>query len=142
MGILSTTAPANERSRGRAYFWAGIGLCLLGLALVVVQYSLKQLIVPWYTPALTTLGALLLLGSVARRRSIVRVIALGLVAALAGFEWYFLVSLTRLPAYEGPARAGQKIPAFRTTLADGRPFTEQDLQEGTPSVLVFFRGRW
>ena len=142
MGTLSATALANERPRGRAYFWAGLGLCLLGLALVMAQYHLKLLIVPWYAPALTTLGALLLLGSVARRQSVIRVLALGLVAALAAFEWYFLVSLTRLPAYEGPARAGQKIPAFRTTLADGRPFTEQDLQDGTPSVLVFFRGRW
>src|SRR5262245_3790424 len=121
MGTLSTTAPANERSRGRAYLWAGIGLCLLGMALAVIQYSvLKQTIVPWYIPVLTTLGVCLVVYSVARRRTVVRVVALGLIAALAVFQWYFLVSLARLPAYEGPAQVGQKMPAFRTTRADGR----------------------
>ena len=142
MATNSTTSPVAERSGGRGYFWAGIGLCLLALVLGAVQYSLHQLIVPWYVPVLTTIGALLLSISVARRRGAARIIALCLVGLLAGFEWYFLASLSRLPAYDGPALAGEPIPAFRTTLADGSPFTEQDLQDGMRSVLVFFRGRW
>jgi hypothetical protein len=142
MATYSTMSPVKERSRGRRYFWAGISLCLLGFALAVVQYSLKHLIVPWYVPVLTTLGVLLLLLSLAKRGTIPRIIAVVLVGVLAGFEWYFLVSLSRLPAYQGPARAGQQIPAFRTTLADGRAFTDKDLQDGKPSVLTFFRGRW
>jgi FtsH-binding integral membrane protein len=142
MTAASATSPMKDRSRGRALFWAGIGLCLLGLAAYIVQFSLKQLVVPWYMAVLETIGALLLAWSVARRRSIPRIIALVLVAALAAFEWYFLGSLSKLPAYAGPAQAGQTLPAFRTTLADGRAFTEQDLQDGAFSVLVFFRGRW
>jgi hypothetical protein len=138
---VATTHTTN-RAHGRALFWLGIGVSLLGIVAVVTQYNLKNLMVPWYLPALGTLGALLLLGAVARRPSIVRIVVLGLLAALAGFEWYFLVSASRLPAYEGPAQAGQTFPAFATTLADGRPFTEKDLQGGTPTVLVFFRGRW
>ncbi|MEX2121249.1 MAG: redoxin domain-containing protein [Pirellulales bacterium] len=156
MSTVATTVPVRQRSKGRGYFWAGIGVCLFGIALCVAQYSLSQLIVPWYVAALATLGVLLLLWSVIQRASVVRVVVLALPAALAAFQWYFLVSLARppsydgrlpnddgrLPNYDGPARGGEKIPAFRSTLADGRPFTEKDLQQGTPSVLVFFRGRW
>ena len=47
-----------------------------------------------------------------------------------------------LPDYAGPARAGHPIAAFTSRLADGRPFTQQDLQDGRPSAIVFFRGRW
>jgi hypothetical protein len=49
---------------------------------------------------------------------------------------------TTLPKYNGPARVGTHIPPFTTTFADGRAFTDKDLEEGTPTVLVFFRGRW
>ena len=142
MNMLMTPAAVQKRSRGRAYFWAGIGVCLLGIVLMVVQYSLKQLFVPWYVAVAATLGVLLQLCALARRRSIVRVIVLLLITALAGFEWLFLVSLSKLPAYEGPAQVGRPLPAFRTTLADGSQITEKDLQQGKPSVLVFFRGHW
>src|SRR5262249_37872242 len=131
-----------QRSRGRGYFWAGLAVCLLGVALVVAQFSLKVLVVPWYAPALASLGALLLLVSVARRRSIPRLAALVLVAAFAGFQWFFLVSMIKLPAYEGPARAGEQLPAFTSKYADGRDFTEADLHDGSRRALVFFRGRW
>jgi hypothetical protein len=142
MSTVSTAPPATARSQGRAYFWAGVGACLLGLALAVVQFSLKILFVPWYTPVLATLGALLLLVAVARRPSILRVVVLLLFTALAGLEWFFLVSLMKLPSYEGPAQPGRQLPAFQATLADGRPFTETDLRDGSRRVMVFFRGRW
>jgi hypothetical protein len=49
----------------------------------------------------------------------------------------------KLPDYEGPARAGQQLPAFQATLAsNGRPFTDADLGDGHRRVMVFFRGRW
>jgi hypothetical protein len=142
MGTLSTTAPPAKRSAGRGLLWAGIGLSLLGVALCVAQYSLGYLIVPWYLPVLTTLGALLLLCAAARRLTVTRVVVFGLLAAFAGLQWLFFLSHSTLPPYEGPARQGEKLPAFRTTLASGRPFTEEDLRDGTNSVLVFFRGRW
>jgi hypothetical protein len=65
-----------------------------------------------------------------------------LFGGLAAMQWLFLVSLSRLPIYDGPARGGQQMPAFQTARANGQPFTHQDLQDGTPTVLVFFRGRW
>jgi hypothetical protein len=142
MATTSTTSSVSERSAGRGYFWMGLVICLLALGLVVAQYSLGQFIVPWYLPILTTLGAFLILLSMLRRASLVRIAAFGVILLVAGFQWYFLVSLSRLPAYEGPARAGRALPAFQTTLADGRPFTEKDLQDGKRSIMVFFRGRW
>lgn len=142
MVTVTTTPSTSQRSQGRAYFWLGIGVCLLGLALTVVQFSLKFLVVPWYVPILTTLGALLLLVAVAYRRSIPRVLALVLVVAFAGLQWYALVSLMKLPAYEGPAQTGKQLPAFHSALADGRAFTDDDLRDGSRRVLVFFRGRW
>jgi len=139
---ITTAPPGSSRSRGRAYFWAGLGACLLGLGLFVAQLNLKRLAVPWYSPALATVGVCLLLVAVARRRSIPRVVALVVVTALAGYQWYFLAVLMKLPDYEGPAQAGQQLPAFRSALADGRPFTEADLRDGSRRALVFFRGRW
>ena len=140
--MQTSTVPAPAAFAGRASFWAGLGLCVLGFGVAVLQYSLKLLVVPWYLPALTTLGAALLLHSVLQRASGIRVLALVLVTALAAFEWFFMGVLMRLTPYDGPARAGAPIPAFRTTLADGRPFSDADLRDGRPSVLVFFRGRW
>jgi len=144
MATLSTTPPATERARGRGYFWAGIGVALLGLALAVAQFVVvKYLAVPWYSPALATLGALLLLVSLARRRTVPRLLALVLVAALAAYQWYFLGALMKLPDYAGPAR-GRQLPAFRSVRADGQAFTEADLspRDGSRRAMVFFRGRW
>jgi hypothetical protein len=137
----NTPAPAAERARGRAYFWLRIGVCLLGVALLFVQLGLKRVFVPWYSPALATIGAGLLLASVARRRSISRIVALVLVATLAGFQWYFLVSMLKLPEYHGPAQAGRPLPPFSAALADGRPFTDVDFRDGSRRVLTFFKGR-
>jgi hypothetical protein len=132
----------KERASGRAYLWAGIGACLLGLALVFVQFSLKRLFVPWYSPILASVGAIFVLLSVARRRSVVRIVVLLLVAAFAAYQWYFLVSLMKLPDYTGPVQAGKPLPPFQATLADGQPFTDADLHDGSRQVLTFFRGRW
>jgi hypothetical protein len=79
---MPTPSSANPRSRGRAYLWAGIGVCVLGLVLIAVQFNLKYLFVPWYSPALATLGTAWVLISVTRRRSIFRILALVLVTVL------------------------------------------------------------
>jgi hypothetical protein len=142
MATAATTAAATDRAAGRGYFWAGIALAVLALGGSWVQLSLRQLFVPWYMPALTTIGALLMLLALARRPTVTRTIGLVLLTALAGLEWFFLVSLARLPEYAGPARAGSPVPAFQTTLAGGRTFTHQDLQDGKATVMTFFRGRW
>jgi hypothetical protein len=142
MDATLPTKDARSRSAGRGFFWAGLGLCVVALALVVLQYRLNYLGTPWYLPILTSVGALLLVWSIVRRGSIPRILALVALAVFAGLQWLFLTTAARLPDYAGPAQAGTPIPAFQTTLADGRPFTEQDLRDGRPSVLVFFRGRW
>ena len=139
-----TQAMTTDRSRGRGYFWAGLGACLLGVALVLIQFRLAYLWTPWYSPALATVGALLLLASVARRLTVVRVLALLLVAGLAAYQWFVFGWATRLPAYEGPVHKGEPFPAFSSTRADddGSSFTDADLRDKSRHVMVFFRGRW
>lgn len=111
------------------------------LAMVVQFFVLKHLDVPWYMAVLGTLGAVLIAVAMFQRRSLFRGLALALFVALTALEWYTLVVLVRLPAYAGPARVGEPIPEFTTTLADGSSFSDRDLR-GDPAVLVFFRGRW
>ena len=136
-------SPPVARSHGRSWLWLGIGVFLLGVALFFVQaFQMKHLVTPWYMPILFTLGALLALISVRRRPTWTRgIVALALVLVSA-FQWYFIVSMSRLPDYNGPVQVAKKIPEFTTTLADGSSFTERDLQKGAPTVLVFYRGHW
>lgn len=138
-----TTSPPIARSRGRSWLWLGVGLFLLGLVLNFVQILLMKLLeVPWYMPVLATVGALCALVSIRKRPTWTRGIALVILAVLTAGEWYFLLSMSRLPEYQGPVQVERKIPEFTTTLADGRPFTEKDLQKGALTALVFYRGRW
>lgn len=129
-------------SRGRLLFWSGIALAVLGIIIYAVQFQLlKQLTTPWYAPVLATVGVLFMLVAIRRRPSIVRLVGLALVGLVCVFEWHMLLS-HGLPKYVGPAEAGQSAPTFTATRADGSPFTDRDLAYGTPTALVFFRGRW
>ena len=92
-------------------------------------------------PLLATLGVLCLVASLCYARTIWRVLALLLVVLVAGAQWMFVVG-GPLPAYTGPVAAGQAFPAFDTKLADGKPFTQHDLEGDQDTVMVFFRGRW
>jgi hypothetical protein len=142
MANVMQAAPPNTRSRGRWYFWLGIGLCLLGPVLNMILMQMGYLGLPWYALALSTIGVGLLLVAVIQRAGIARIVFLTLFGLFCGFQWYLVVFMSKLPAYEGPARAGDKLPAFTTTLADGSSFTQKNLESGQPTALVFFRGRW
>jgi hypothetical protein len=128
----------------------GRGLVLLGLLLgvgSVVGYGvqlfyLHSYAVPWYAPVASTVGVVLLAWSLAQRRTWWRILSVGFVALLAGVEWHFVIWGSRLPTYTGPVAVGQPFPNFRTTRADGTPFTDADLKGDRNTVLVFFRGRW
>ena len=76
------------------------------------------------------------------RRGVARTIGLVLFAVVCGLEWFLLAVGTATPLYSGPAEAGRTVPAFTSNFADGTPFTEEDLKRGSPTVLLFFRGRW
>jgi hypothetical protein len=119
----------------------GVLLFLLGPAVYAVQIGLKHLSMPWYLPLLASVGVLFMLISVWRRRGIWRISLCVLFSLLCGFEWFLMLVAFNTPAYAGPP-PGAKVPAFSTTLADGKPFTNKDLESGMPAVLVFFRGRW
>lgn len=141
--MATETQATVERRASRGFLWGGLACVVVALALVFVQFVvLRWLTAPWHMPVLLTLGALFLGVAVAQRRSVIRVVLLVLVVALAAFQWFFMASMSRLPSYDGPAQAGQPMPAFQSTFADGRVFTEKDLQDGKRSIMVFFRGRW
>jgi hypothetical protein len=106
-----------------------------------VQMSLQRLIVPWYLPIMASLGVVLVVLSIWKRRTVVRVLALVFVVLLAGASWAFLFAV-RLPRYTGPVAVGRPFPAFESSRADGTPFNQRDLAGDQANLLVVFRGRW
>jgi hypothetical protein len=121
----------------------GLAVAVAGLIGFAVQILLlRAMLVPWYAPVLGTAGTGLLVWSLLRAWSIPRIIAVVLIGLLTGFEWYTVAIGSKLPDYKGPVRAGDSLPAFATTLADGSPFTQDNLKGDQNTVLVFFRGRW
>jgi hypothetical protein len=115
---------------------------LLGPVLYVFQLQAKILSVPWYVPTLASAGVALLVIAMLRTPTIWRGAILLLGGFLAGAEWYFLVSVSKVPAYSGPVSTEAPFPAFTTTRADGSVFDRDSLRGEQNSVLVFFRGRW
>ena len=143
LDIAESLPPAViPRSRHWLLFFAGVALFVLGPVWFVVQFRLKNLGAAWYVPILSSAGVLFLIVSLWRRRGIVRTVFLMLFAVVCGFEWFVLTVAARSPAYTGPAQPGRKVPQFAARLADGKPFTTADLERGTSTVLVFFRGHW
>ncbi len=140
------TTSENRASPGERripYFSLGVLLVALGLVGVALELLvLKHLSVPWYAPLMATAGVASMLIAVKRRPTAARIIGLGFFCLFCIAEWWFLTWAIRLPPYTGPAHIGKPFPAFAATLADGQSFTERDLRGGTPSIVVFFRGRW
>jgi hypothetical protein len=139
--ITPTTAPATPAS-GRGLFFFGVALAVLPIATYAVQLQNHVLLVPWYLPIFTTLGALCLARAFLRQRSVIRFLGLALIGLLAGFEWFALISLMALPPYTGPLAVGKPFPAFETVRADGTKITQDDFHGDKDTLLVFFRGRW
>jgi hypothetical protein len=119
----------------------GLGLPVLGVLGYAAQLWARHLTAPWYLPLAATLGVALLAAALWQGRTAWRWLALSLAVLVASGGWAFLLG-TRLPAYAGPIEADRPFPEFATARADGTPFTRRDLDGGSDSVLVFFRGRW
>jgi hypothetical protein len=139
--VTTSSISAPTPFRGRLFLLIGLGLAVLGVAAFIVQIALGRLMVPWYMPALASLGVCLVIISLVERRTIWRVVALTAVMLLAGAEWAILYAM-RLPPYTGPITVGRPFPVFETTRADGTPFAQSNLAGDQKTVLVFFRGRW
>jgi hypothetical protein len=141
---MSTTSPpvAAPKAGGRLLLWTGILVAVLGIVAYALQLEAARLTTPWYAAALATLGAALILVSVLRRFTVWRFVALLFVGSLAAGEWWFLLSYSQLPSYAGPVTEGQPFPEFTVALADGTPFTQDNLKGDRDTLLVFFRGHW
>jgi hypothetical protein len=139
---MSTDGSTSAAPRsGRGLLLLGLACPVLGLLLYILQLSAQRLFTPWYMPALSLIGLVLVFLAIRRRRVMWRRLAFLLVALILGAQVAFLVML-RLPAYNGPLEIGQPFPAFQTLRADDSPFTQADLPGPQNTVLVFFRGRW
>jgi hypothetical protein len=138
---VSASAVVTRRSAGRYLLFLGLALTILGMMGYVTQIAMKRLFTPWYMPAMATLGVVLVMLALWNARTVWRMLALLLVVLVAGAEWAFLLAMG-VPEYTGPVAAGQPFPTFMSARADGKLFTERDLQGDQNNVLVFFRGRW
>jgi hypothetical protein len=139
---MGTLHPATHAPGARRLFLAGVLLVLLGPALYLAQMRWLDLWTPWYVPALATLGLLLMALSVRRHGVVWKKIVLVLCLALCIYEWFFVAYASRTGPYTGPAQPGRQVPAFAAARPDGTPFTSTDLESGSPTVLVFYRGHW
>jgi len=141
---MSTTAPpiAPPKPGGRLLLWAGIFAVIVGPVAYQLQMNAANLTTPWYVPALATVGTLLIVVSLRKRVTAWRVLALLFVGAVTAGAWWFVLSYTRLPDYSGPLTKGEPFPEFTAALADGTPFTRDNLKGDQDTVMVFFRGHW
>lgn len=128
----------------RVWPWIGVGiLCIvLGPLLLWGQMTWHRMGMPWYIPGLASVGVCAMLVAAYRRRSLLPRIAASLALLLCLFEWYALAIGTRTPEYVGPLALNQPFPAFATELVTGESFSQRNLGQGKPQLLIFFRGRW
>jgi hypothetical protein len=139
--MINAERSDSQSARGRVLLLVGAGLPVLALIAYAVQIMVGRLTVPWYVPALASLGVVLVGSSLWKRPSLWRVLALIAVAVVAAGEWGLLFAF-RLPRYTGPIVAERAFPGFETSRADGSVFSRSDLVGSRNNVLVFFRGRW
>jgi hypothetical protein len=139
---MQPPSPSPAPATGRKFIWLAIACAILGPVLYAVQIAMGRMNVPWYAPALATLGVVLAFVALQRRGTAWRGLVLVLVGGLAALQWWFLLSYVRLPAYTGPVAAGNAFPEFAAKRADGKPFTNTDLIGDPATALVFFRGHW
>lgn len=138
--VFTGSAPKDSR---QLLLWSGLALAIASIAVFFgLVFWANVLITPWYLPIGGTVAALMVVWSVGRQRRWRRLAVALLCSALAGLEWYFLLAATVLPVYSGPLVIGNKIPPFRATLADGKEINESFFEQGRPTALVFFQGRW
>ncbi len=135
---MNTTPPTSS---GRLAFWIGLALGLLGPIRYIAEVQAGRLVTPWYLPLMGIAGAGLVALSWVRGRGVVRLLVALFLIVLAGGE-SMLVAISKLPDYDGPVAVGKPFPPFSTALADGSPFTQEDLKGKQSTAMVFFRGRW
>jgi hypothetical protein len=141
MTTISLPPVETKRSSGKLALWLGILLVLSGPLIYIWQFNAKLLAVPWYAPALSTVGIVLILASIWQKRSFWRISVLVLFGLVAAIQWLFVLG-SKVPSYNGPAVAGASMPAFAAQLADGSGFDQESLKGKQNTVMVFFRGRW
>ena len=133
----------KPKTTGVGLMWLGILLPVLGvMTYAVFLMGLQLFHVPWYAPILAMLGLGLTILAVRRKPSVWRYAALVVCGLMLVAELLFLFSFTKLPAYAGPAVAGQQFPQFTTKFASNTPFSNNDFVGDKRTALIFYRGHW
>ena len=124
------------------FFLIGLLLIVAGPVIYAFQFGSNQFPTPWYMPVLATVGVVMMAASVWRRGGILRILGTVFFLLVVALEWYFLLVVTRTPAYSGPAQVNTKVPDFTAKLANDEAFSSADLSKGQSTILLFFRGHW
>lgn len=133
----------KPKTTGVGLMWLGILLPVLGVMIYAVFLMGLQLFhVPWYAPILAMLGLGLTILAVRRKPSVWRYAALVFCCLMLVAELLLLFSYTKLPAYAGPAVAGQQFPQFATKFANNTVFSNRDFVGDKKTALIFYRGHW
>lgn len=121
----------------------GASLFGLGIAAYIIEFGVLHIMrTPFSFLIPATTGAVLLVLSAARRRSILRISMAIMVTAFTLLVWWLALVAWRTPVYDGPAQVGEPAPMFSTTLSDGTVFSGATMKGSSHSLLVFYRGRW
>src|SRR5687767_13744343 len=106
---IAETPDANGAARHWPLFWMGLAIFLAGPILNAIEITNGRLTMPWYLPILATLGVLFMIASVWQRGGILRISGLVIFAVLCGLIWFFVLVMSKLPNYTGPAQPGKKV---------------------------------
>ena len=138
-----TNSIGKPKTTGLGLMWLGIFLPVLGVMTYAVSLmGLRLFHMPWYAPILAMLGLVLTILAVRRKPSVWRYAALVFCCLMLVAELLFLFSYTKLPAYAGPAVAGQQFPQFATKFSDNTLFSNKDFVGQKNTALIFYRGHW
>jgi hypothetical protein len=139
---MNDVSKSASRHPGRPLLLLGVFVALAGpVLMIVLMFAAKILVTPWYLPLLGTLGLGLIILALIRSRSVWRWTAVVVFTLFVAFQWWTMLAM-QTPAYTGPVKDGESFPVFASTLADGSPYTQNDLKGDQNTVMVFFRGHW
>lgn len=139
---MNTTSTSTPAPRTWPLIVAGTVFLVLGPVIYGTQIAMGQLVTPWYLPAFATVGGVLMSAAFVRRPGVARGLLVVLALLPTVFAWLVVAVFSRTPEYTGPASVGNKLPAFAASYADGRVFTNRNVETGGPAVLLFYRGHW
>jgi len=98
--------------------------------------------VPYLLIGALALGVMLGIAAVVRRRSLSRIVVVGLEAVVLSFFLYLVFDMTVLPAHELAVSVGDSFPAYALPDQDEVVHTTTVGEARAPGLYIFYRGDW